>query len=112
MFDGPQIRKPDKDPNFILSMNDVEANAWKAFASVVINFKGNRKQDDYSILVKNLIKSFHSLGCNMSINYIFCIAILTNSLKTLETLVINMGKGFIKTLKQWRNAIKIDGTGT
>ena len=63
MFDWPQIRKFIKDPNFILAMNDVEANAWKTFVSVVINFLGNRKQDDYSILVENLIKSFHSLGC-------------------------------------------------
>ena len=46
-------------------MNDVEANAWKAFVSVVIKFLGNRKQDDYSIQVESLIKSFDSLGCNM-----------------------------------------------
>ena len=56
-----------KDPNFILSMNDVEANARKASVSVVINFLGNRKRDDYSILVESVIKNFHSLGCNMSI---------------------------------------------
>ena len=67
IFDGPQIRKLIKDPNLILSMNDVDANAWKAFVNVVINFLGNSKQDDYIPLVDNLIKSFHALGCNMSI---------------------------------------------
>ena len=62
IFDGPQIRKLIKDPNSILSMNDVDANAWKAFVSVVINFLGNRKQDDYITLVDNLIESFNALG--------------------------------------------------
>ena len=38
VFEGPQIRKLVKDPNFILYANDVEANAWKSFATVVINF--------------------------------------------------------------------------
>ena len=61
IFDGPQIRKLIKDPNSILSMNDVDANAWKAFVNVVINFLGNRKQDDYITLVDNLIKSLHAL---------------------------------------------------
>ena len=55
IFDGPQIRKLIKDPNFISSMNDVDANAWKAFVNVVINFLGNRKQDDYITLVENLL---------------------------------------------------------
>ena len=71
IFDGPQIRKLIKDPNFIASMNDVDANAWKALVSVVINFLGNRKQDDYITLVDNLIKVFHALGCNMSIKLHF-----------------------------------------
>ena len=73
IFAGPQIRKLIKDPNFILSMNDVEANAWKAFVSDVINFLviGSKKQDDCITLVNNLIKSFHELGCNMSIKLHF-----------------------------------------
>ena len=71
IFDGPQIRKLIKDPNFILPMNDVDANARKAFVNVVINVLGNRKQDDYITLVDNLIKSLHALGCNMSIKLHF-----------------------------------------
>ena len=37
VFDGPQIRKLIKEPNFIFSMNDVESNARKAFVGVVIH---------------------------------------------------------------------------
>ena len=62
IFDGPQIKKLIKDPNYILSMNDMDANAWKAFFTVVVNFLGNRKQDDYITLVDNLTKSFHALS--------------------------------------------------
>ena len=58
-FDGPYIRKLIMDPKFILFMNNVEANAWKTFVSVVINFLSNRNQDNYSVMVENLIKRFH-----------------------------------------------------
>ena len=62
IFDGLQIRNLIKDPNFILSMNDMDANAWKAFVSVVIEFLGNRKHDDNITLVDNLIERLHALG--------------------------------------------------
>ena len=112
VFDRPQSKKQIKDPTFISSMNDVEANAWKAFVSVVMKFLSNRKQDDCIILVKNLIKNFDSLGCNMSIKLHFCIVILATFLKILETLVMNREIGIVNTLKRWRNIIKVDGAST
>ena len=101
MFDRPQIRKLIQDPNFILSMNDLEANGWKAFVRVIINSQvtGSRIMDYYSILVESLIKSFHSLGCTRSIKLNFLHSHLDKFLKTLETLMMNREKGFIKTLK-------------
>lgn len=52
-------------------MTDVEKNAWGAFVSVVRNFLGNRKSEDYKELVESLMESFHVLGCNMSIKMHF-----------------------------------------
>ena len=48
-------------------MNRVEKAAWFSFVSIVNNFLGNEKADDYREIVQNLIKNFQRLGCNMSI---------------------------------------------
>ena len=104
IFDGPQIRKLIKDPNLISSMNDVDANAWKAFVTVVINFLGNRKQDDYITLVDNLIKSFHALGCNMSIKLHFLHSHLDRFPENLGDVSDEQGERFpqdIKTIEKW-----------
>ena len=99
IFDGPQIRKLIKDPNFILSMNDVDANAWKVFVSVVINFLGSRKQDDYTTLVDNLIKSFHALGCNMSIKLHFLHSNLNRFPENLGDVSDEQGERFHQDIK-------------
>ena len=104
IFDGPQIRKLIKDPNFVLSMNDVDANAWKAFVSAVIHFLGNRRQDDYITLVDNLIKSFHALGCNMSIKLHFLHSHLDRFPENLGDVSDEQGERFhqdIKTIEKW-----------
>ena len=67
IFDGPQIRFLMKDRDFINSINRVEKAAWLSFVSIVNNFLGNEKADDYREIVQNLIKNFQRLGCNMSV---------------------------------------------
>ena len=99
IFDGPQIRKLIKDPNSISSMNDVDANAWKAFVNVVINFLGNRKQDDYITLVDNLIKSLHALGCNMSIKLHFLHSHLNRFPENLGDVNDEQGERFHQDIK-------------
>ena len=80
-------------------MNDVDANAWKAFVSVVINFLGNRKQDDYITLVDNLIKNFHALGCNMSIKLHFLHSHLNRFPENLGDVSDEQGERFHQDIK-------------
>ena len=47
VFDGPQIRKLIKVENFLLSMTEVEEDAWDAFAKVTQNFLGNKRANSY-----------------------------------------------------------------
>ena len=104
IFDGPRIGKLIRDPNFIISMNDVEANAWKESVSVVINFLGNRKQDGYTTLVDNLIKIFHALGCNMSIKLHFLHSHLDRFPENLGDVSGEQGERFhqdIKMIEKW-----------
>ena len=42
-FDGPQIRKLIKDPNFQHSMKKIELASWLSFVEVVQTFLGNWK---------------------------------------------------------------------
>lgn len=71
IFDGPQIRKLINDSHFSKVMTDLEASAWYSFVSVVRNFLGNRKAENYEQLVHNMLTNFHNLGDNMSIKVHF-----------------------------------------
>lgn len=67
IFDGPQIRKLVKDLHFTDSMNEAESHAWISFVTVIKNFLGNHKAENYADLVNDMLISFKNLGCNMSI---------------------------------------------
>ena len=48
-------------------MTVVEARASNAFSTVVYNFPGNKKADNYIELVEELLVSLQDLGCKMGI---------------------------------------------
>jgi hypothetical protein len=47
VFVGPDIRKLMLDEDFLLTMTEVEREAWIAFKSVVTKSLGNNKHPDY-----------------------------------------------------------------
>lgn len=71
VFDGPQIRTLVRDTEFANKMNDNEKAAWQCFVEVIENFLGNRKADDYELVVNRMLLAFRDLGCNMSIKVHF-----------------------------------------
>jgi hypothetical protein len=71
MFVGPDIRKLMFDEDFLLTMTEVEREAWIAFKSVVTKFLGNNKDPDYVIIVANMLETFKVLGCVMSLKLHF-----------------------------------------
>lgn len=71
IFDGPQIRQLTKDTKFRNSMNELELKAWTAFVSVMQNFLGNKKSENYIELVEDLLLQLKNMGCNMSIKLHF-----------------------------------------
>ena len=71
VLDGPQIRQHMKDNAFPNSMNGTERQAWLSFVTVVENFLGNTKSDDYRNIVETMLENYHKLGCNMSIKVHF-----------------------------------------
>ena len=71
VFIGPQIRQLLQDREFDQALFGKEKIAWEAFKLVVTNFLGNRRADNYTELVSNLIKAYSSMGCNMSLKIHF-----------------------------------------
>jgi hypothetical protein len=52
VFIGPDKRKLMFDEDFLLTMIEVEREAWIAFKSVVTKFLGNNKNPDYVLLLQ------------------------------------------------------------
>ena len=84
IFDGPQIQKLIKDPNFQHSMSKIELASWLSFVEVVQSFLGNGKPDNYNYIVQKLLDNFQVLGINMSIKVHFLHSHLDRFLENLH----------------------------
>jgi hypothetical protein len=71
VFDGPQIRELMQDAQFDKSLDRKEKKAWLSFKSIVKNFLGNHRSEEYEKVVEDLLSSFHALGARMSIKMHF-----------------------------------------
>ena len=71
IFVGPQIREICKDANFDQILKGKEKAACEAFKGVVHGFLGNRRENTYPQLVKELLEKYRALGCNMSLKIHF-----------------------------------------
>lgn len=71
IFVGPQIRHLLKDLTFEAKLNTTEKKAWIAFREVCAKFLGNEKSRDYRKIVQELLTSYKTLGCNMSLKIHF-----------------------------------------
>ena len=61
IFDGPQVRKLMKDPQFISSMLAEECRTWKTFKDVCNNFLGSNKSAKYKSIVEELMSAMKDL---------------------------------------------------
>ena len=66
IFLGPHIKKLLEDHDISTKLNGTERRAWKAFENVCRNILGNKKVENYSEIVHELISSYSAMGCNMS----------------------------------------------
>ena len=60
-----------KDDDFIAKMNSQEKKAWLSFKEVVKKFLGNKRDNNYKMIVANLVNNLKLLGCNMSLKVHF-----------------------------------------
>ena len=89
-----------RDPEFKNSMNEVELEAWKAFALVVRNFLGNNKARNYAELVNNMLIAFRNLGCNTSIKMHYLFSHMDQFPENLGSMSDEQGERFYQDLKK------------
>jgi hypothetical protein len=99
IFDGPQIRQLINDPYFIALMNEIESCAWSPFVLVVKNFLGNKKEDNYTQLVEDVLFHFNRLGCNMIVKLHYLHSHLDRFPENLGDLSEEQGERFHQHIK-------------
>ena len=99
VFDGPQIRALVQDHEFITKMNEKEKSAWLSFKAVIKNFLGNKKADNYEILVARMLFAFRELGCNMSLKVHFLFSHLHRFPQNLGAVSDEQGERFHQDFK-------------
>ena len=67
IFVGPQIRKVIAHRHFEELLIGKDLDAWMGFKSVVVNFLGNYRSNDYAAIVRQCIVAYRNMGCNMSL---------------------------------------------
>lgn len=99
VFDGPQIRALVRDQEFVTKMNEKEKSAWLSFKTVIQNFLGNKKADNYEILVARMLLAFRELGCNMSLKVHFLFSHLDRFPLNLGAVSDEQGERFHQDFK-------------
>ena len=66
-----QIRELMQDKQFDEDLNETERNAWLSFKRICKDFLGNHKAANYHDDVQDLLTSYKSMGCNMSLKIHF-----------------------------------------
>jgi hypothetical protein len=112
IFDGPQIRQLINDPYFIASMNEIESFAWSSFVLIVKIFLDNKKADNYTQLVEDMLFHFNGLGCNMNVKLHYLHSHLDHFPENLGDLSEEQGERFHQDIKQWKPDTKEDGMHT
>ena len=98
VFDVPQIRTLAHDEEFVNKVNDKEKAAWLSFVAVMKNFLGNKKADNYHVLVTAMLLAYRNLGYKMSIKLHFLHCHLDEFPSNPRPVSDKQGEHFIKTL--------------
>ncbi|GBM23497.1 hypothetical protein AVEN_153076-1 [Araneus ventricosus] len=67
MFIGPQIKAVFRDEEFEKKQSEAEKAVWLAFRAVCTHFLGNKKAKNLEDLVRDMVKYFRVIGCNLSL---------------------------------------------
>jgi hypothetical protein len=104
-FIDPDIRKLMFNEDFLLTMSEVEREAWIAFKCVVTKFLENNKDSHYVTIVANVLEKFKAL--RLKIHFLkshldFFSKILVQQVSSTENVST-------KTLSKWKDDTRVSG---
>ncbi|GBP23660.1 hypothetical protein EVAR_80277_1 [Eumeta japonica] len=67
IFIGPQIKKIMASEQFLRLLSTHEKQAWLSLKAVIHGFLGNRKAENYTELITDMLHNFKVMGCRMSL---------------------------------------------
>ena len=94
IFDGPQIRELMKDSTFDDALSASELSAWGSLKSVITNFVGKSRCEEYKKEVDELLKNFQKLEAHMSVKMHFLRSHLDYFLQNCGDLSEEQGERF------------------
>lgn len=71
---GPDIRRLVASAEFDLVLDEDELTAWEALKKVISGFLGKNRDENYAVLVQNMLDAFQTINVHMSskIHYMHC----------------------------------------
>lgn len=99
IFIGPDIRKLMKDAQFNGILSPKEKKACRTFKQVCTGFLGNEKDENYKILVKNILRAYENIGCNMWVKVHYLHSHLNFFTENLGEVSDEHGKRFHQDMK-------------
>ena len=82
-------------------MNEIESCACSSFVLVVKNFLGDKKADNYTQLVEDMLFHFNRPGCNMSVKVHYLHSHLDRFPENLRDLSEEQGERFHQDIKKF-----------
>ncbi|XP_075198008.1 vomeronasal type-2 receptor 26-like [Anomaloglossus baeobatrachus] len=83
VFYGPQIQTVIRNDEFAKKINKEEKAAWQSFVAVTKNFLGNKKAENYELLVQRMLLAFISFPKLLE---------LSHNLNVLKRVLLDTGK--------------------
>ena len=110
IFVGPQIRRMLASSDLEAKMTCVEKKAWTSFRHTVHGFLGNQRSENFKDIIEDLIKSFESHGCRMSIKMHYLHSHLDFFKENLGDVSEEHGERFHQDIQRMNTATRADGT--
>jgi hypothetical protein len=99
IFDGPQIRKLINETHFLAAIKEIVSCGWPSFVLVVKNLHGNKKADNYTQLVDDMLFHLNRLGYNKSVKIHYVHSHLDRFPEYLGDLSEEQGERFHQDIK-------------
>jgi hypothetical protein len=110
IFISPQVKQLFQDPDFKNKLNAAKRRAWDMFENICSNFWGYKKSENYVEIMEELLSSYHTMGCNMSLKLNFQQSHWDFFLKIWKPSLTSTVKGSVRIYREREKDTAANGT--